>query len=758
MEHKIIIEYKDGDSKSSWEDGLPIGNGRLGAVVQGCAQSAQGIYAHAETISLNEDSLWHGPHRDRNNSDGQKYLQEIRDLLKHRKVKEAERLCYMAMSSVPKYFGAYEPMGALCLFYDYTGTIQNYRQELDLNTAVAYQSYEVDGMKVYRESFISYPNQAMVFKFSADNPKLNMHVHLMRRAHEMGTKVIEKHILHMSGQCGPKGIGFHCMMSAETDGEMKWIGDSIGFQNASEIIIYVTANSDFYEDKPYEKTLQQLYSAMELDYEVLKERHISDYQSLYHRTSIDFGTSSEESVGRRLDNVRTGAKDKGLLELLCHYGRYLMISSSRPGTQAMNLQGIWNQQFVPAWECNYTININTEMNYWIAETTGLAECHEPLFALLERMIPNGEHTAKCLYGCEGFVAHHATNLWGDTAVESWFRAAFAWPMGGAWLCLHMWEHYLYTSNKHFLKTKAFPIMKKAAIFFSQYLVRSEDGYYETGPSLSPENVYRTVDGVQASVCMAPEMDNQILRALLHAVLRAYEILECCDEEYQKYQYIYSHIRPTRINRYGGIMEWDKDYEEIEPGHRHISPLFGLYPGYQISFDKTPELAEACKKTLARRRSHEGEGVLGWSAAWISACYARLGMADDAEECLYSLLKTNMTKSLLNGPYFQIDANMGAAAAIVELLLRSDERGIVLLPALPKDIEKGSFRGLRAKGGFVIDANWCEGKIVKATITSLNGNICRVKAEGCKGVNERYVLEDDFLCFYTEKARTYELLF
>ncbi len=758
MEHKIIIQQKDGEPQSAWHDGLPIGNGRLGAMVQG-SQFAQGQYAQAETISLNEDSLWYGRHQDRNNPDGRKYLQKIRELFRQGKVKEADNLCYMAMASVPKYFGAYEPMGTLCLFYDHADPVQNCRQELDLNTAIVSMSYEADGRKVSRECFVSYPDQVMVFRFHADRPELTVRVHLMRRAHEAGTTVVEESVLYMPGQCGPEGIRFHCMLSAKSDGEMRRIGDCLDFRDASEIILYVTANSDFYEDKPYEKTLQELHHAMETDYAVLKERHIADYQSLYRRASIDFGTSSEESASSRLNKLRSGEKDNGLLELLFHYGRYLMISSSRPGTRAMNLQGIWNPVFAPGWECNYTININTQMNYWIAETTGLSECHEPLFDLIERMVPNGERTAQCLYGCDGFVAHHATNLWGDTAMESNWCAAFAWPMGGAWLSLHLWEHYLYTGDKEFLADRAFPVLKKAAQFFSGYLVIGEDGYYETGPSSSPENAYRTADGVQARICMAPEMDNQIVRALFHALLRACEILGCCEETYEHYQWIDSHIRPVRINRHGGILEWDRDYEEVETGHRHLSPLFGLYPDDQILRSGTPKLAEACKKTLERRRSRM-EGPWGWSDVWASACYARLGMAKEARDCLENLLKNAVSESLLHiFPSFQIDANMGAGAAIVEMLLRSNDREMVLLPALPEDIENGSFRGLRGKGGFVIDADWRKGRLVKAAVTSLNGNLCRVKAKGCKAVNKQpYVWEEDFLVFSTEAGKVYELLF
>ncbi|MBO5070259.1 MAG: glycoside hydrolase family 95 protein [Roseburia sp.] len=754
MENKIIISEDSKESRYAWHDGFPIGNGRLGAMITD--------YSWFEEISLNEDSLWYGTYHERTNPDGKKYLEEIRSLLQQGKVKEADKLCYLAMTSSPKYFGSYEPMCSLYLIQNVRGEIKNYRRELDLEQSIVSMSYDVDRLKVRRECFVSYPDQVMVFKFSADQPRLDMQVNLVRRPYDMGTDIPEENVLHMPGQCGPGGICFDCMLTAKTNGRTSRIGDYISFEEASEIVLYVTANSNFYETSPYEKTLQQLHNAAEQDYEILKERHIADYQALYRRASVDFGTQSVEALPERLEKVRAGGTDKGLLELLFNYGRYLMISASRPGTQAMNLQGIWNKTYAPPWDCNYTININTEMNYWIAESTGLSECHEPLFVLLERMVPNGEKTAEHLYGCEGFVAHHATTLWGDTAGNGFSFPSSVWPMGGAWLSLHMWDRYLYTGDQVFLKERAFPILKKAAHFFTQYLTLAEDGCYVSGPSLSPENVYITEDGSEGKECMAPEMDNQILRALFRTVIHAYEIVGDCDEkEYQTYRYFLSKLRPTRINKNGCIMEWDKDYEELDPGHRHISPLWGLYPDSQIALDKTPELAKACERTLERRNREDTQGFVGfygWVGAWVACCYARLGMAEEAKKCLYDLLKKCVTNSLLSiYPVYQIDGNFGATAAVVELLLRSEEDRIVLLPALPAELDTGSFHGLCARGGFVIDAKWREGKICNAVITSRNGNICRVKAEGCRGVNTSFVVEDGFIVFHTEKGRTYELL-
>lgn len=760
MEHKLRLNqpaFNLNTPTFDWDAGFPVGNGRLGAMVRGLLCG--------EVITLNEDSLWYGPHADRGNPDGKAHIEEIRSLLKQGKVREADKMCYMALTSVPKYFGAFEPMGELYIYFNHSDKITEYQRELDLANALANVSYQVDGMQVRRECFASYPDQVMVFRLSADKPELDVHFNIMRRPCDLGTEVVQSDILHMPGQCGPDGVRFSCLLGAQSDGEMTQLGDFIGVKNASEIVIYIAANSDFYEEKPFDVSLNQLKAAMALGYDEVKRRHLEDYCSLYQRAEIDFGTENKEPIDCRLEKLRTGQEDAGLLELIFHYGRYLMISASRPGSQAMNLQGVWNDKFAARWECNYTININTEMNYWIAETTQLSECHEPLFTLIDRMVPNGEKTARELYGCGGFVAHHATNLWGDTAIEGISFPSSVWPMGGAWFCLHMWDHYCYTLDKGFLEKRAFPVMKSAAEFFTQYLTEAEDGCFVTGPSLSPENVYLMEDGTPGRECMAPEMDNQILRALFRAVTRACEILDCCDSDYEKFMFYLSKIRTTRINHFGGIMEWDRDYKEAVPGHRHLSPLFGLYPDDQISVEKTPELAEACAKTLERRLGSTdmqscGDGYFGWSGAWAAACFARLGNAEMARECLEVVLRESMSDSLLNNlPIFQIEGNFGVAAAVYELMLRSDEEKIVLLPALPKIVSKaGSFRGLAARGGFIIDAQWKDGKAVRARILSKAGGICQIQAEGIRGVNAEYRLENGILSFRTEKNGKYELYF
>lgn len=759
MENKIIQKTFGPELVWIWDEGLPVGNGRLGAMIP----HPNGFFG--EKIFLNEDSLWHGPHQNRDNPDAYEHLQEIRRLLKEGKFKEADKLCYMAMTSSPKYFGSYQCMGCIQLFFNHGEKIENYERVLDIENAIASMKYTQDNLNIHRENFVSVPDQVMVFKISADKPLLDIHACLMRRSVGVKTDIIDGSIIHMPGQCGPGGVSFDCFMSVKTDGEVSVIGDFIGVKNASEIILYVTACSDFYEKNPHEIALTQLRKAMKIDYETLKKRHTEDFSSLFNRSSIEFGMNSETPIDERLKAVREGADDKGLIELFFNYGKYLMISASRPGTQSMNLQGIWNNKMEAAWESNYTLNINTQMNYWIAEPAGLSECHEPLLNLLERMVPNGERTAKTIYHCDGFVAHHTSNLWADTSIGGTAFPSAIWPMGGAWLCLHAWEHFVYTQDKEFLKERAFPIMRKAARFFTQYLVLDDDGCYVTSPSLSPESSFYTEDGIIGKECMAPEMDNQILRALFRSVIKACEILGECDNEYETFKDYLSKFRNTRINRNGCVMEWNDDYIERDPHHHHLSHLFGLYPDYQITPDKTPEIAEACKKTLERRAidSETGKvvGFSGWNGAWRSACYSRLGYGNEALDALYVMLRTPgaMTNTFLSRyPIFQIEGSFGAAAAVIEMLLRSDEERIVLLPALADELNEGSFKGLVARGGFVIDAEWKNGKLINAFVTSKAGMQCKIKAEGLKSIDTKYSFDGDFAVFDTEKGKTYNLSF
>lgn len=738
-----------------WSEGFPVGNGRLGGMVSG--------FVPVEIMTLNHDALWYGPYRRRDREDAGKYLEKIRNLLKEGKVVEADKLCYMAMTSTPKYYGAYQPLGELNVHFNHSHIVTGYERCLDLGDARVTVEYDTDNMHIVREHFVSYPDQVMIMRITADKPEINIHFNMLRRPGDEGTIVLEDDILCMPGQCGADGVKFECMLGAQTDGELTRIGDFIGVGKASEVVIYISAESSFYTENIRKDCLATLRKAMEKGYSRILADHIADYHGLYDRARVDFKTDSSITLDKRLENVRNGKCDKGLFELMFNFGRYLMISSSRIGSQPSNLQGIWNKDYDPPWDCNYTININTEMNYWMAESSNLSECHFPLFELLERMVPNGERTARIVYNCDGFVAHHATDIHGDTAIEGISFPSSVWPMGGAWLALHMWNHYRYTLDTEFLKKKAFPVLLKSARFFREYMVNDEDGYYITGPSLSPENVYIMPDKSRGRECMGPEMDCQIVRALLGAVLNGYEILDIKDAEYEDLRDFATKIRPTRINHYGGIMEWDKDYEEAEPGHRHISHLFGVYPDCQINTVSTPELADACFKTLERRLGNLVKdtymGLFGWSTAWMACCYARLGMGEKVLRCMEGFLQDSLSDSFLNNrPEFQVDGNFGMATAVVEMLLGSDDNGIHLLPALPAILSEGEFKGLRAKGAFTIDVQWKNGMAVNACVYSEKGGQCRLKAKGLRGAESEYSFDGEYMVLNTQPGKTYKLIF
>ena len=780
MENKIFINQFSGDGVRDWAAGFPIGNGRLGAMVAGFPVSD-------ERITLNDDTFWYGPKHDRDNIDGKKYYKEIRRLLNAGEQERADKLCYMAMTSQPKYFGAYEPLGMLFVHHNnYTKRwkanvetnefTKGFEKTLDLERALVSTVRYVDGVRVESEYFVSAPDQVFVYRMKAEKPILDVHVNFMRRPCDMTGLPVEgdETIVHTPGQAGPDGVKASSFLSGKTDGKMERIGDYVGFSDASEIIIYFTSATDFYEKAPYNEGdpytvgLKNIKAAMAMDYEELKARHVAEHSALFNRSNISFNSpENNKPFPERLKALKDGESDPAMLELFYNVGKYILIASSREHSQTANLQGIWNNVFAPMWECNYTVNINIQSNYWMAETAGLSECHMPLFDLIDRMIPNGERTAKKLYGCDGFVSHHTTNLWGDTSVEGNSFPSSVWPMGGTWLILHMWDHYLYTQDKEFLRDRAFPAMKKNAIFFSQYLELSEEGYYVTGPSLSPENPFYVNDGCFGRHCMGPESDNQLLRALFKSLLKAYDILGIRDEYYDRFKEILSKIRPVRLNSDGAILEWQKEFEQRDKGHRHLSHLIALYPRYEIQKDTTPELAEAAKRTLdirfenaVTRSSNQSliSGIVGWSEGWAAACFARLGLPERALFHLYRVMSVCSASFLHISLVFQIDGNMAGAAAISEMLLSSDEERIMVLPALPEEIPDGSFTGLRARGGFALDVEWKGGKAACATVTSLFGNDCIIKCPGLVGVDTEFTREGEYIKFATEKGKKYTLKF
>ena len=690
---------------SDWNEAFPIGNGKMGAMIFGGVST--------ELLQLNEDSVWYGGPKDRVNPSAKEKLPLIRKAIDEGRISDAQDLCALALSGMPDIQSHYETLCNLYILFDNKDEdFTDYIRELDMERSEVRISYKKDGVTFKRNMIASFPDKVIAVKLSADREgQISFRTQLARGNITWDFRSFRNQVYRnpgynncvdsivntssdmtmLTGKCGGKGsLEFACEIKVITKGgSIESIGNTLVVDKADETMILIAATTEFYEKDLKEYLDKTLDIASQRDADKIWEDHFKDYSALYDRTSLTL--PSEE-----WDVVR-----------MFNFGKYLTISGSREGGQPLNLQGIWNKDFDPMWGSKFTININAEMNYWPCETLDLPECHLPLFDLLERMKPRGEEVAQKMYGMRGFVAHHNTDIWADCAPQDTCLSSTYWVLGAAWLSLHVWEHYKYTGDIDFLR-KHFDTMLQAAIFIVDYGVIDND-YLVLSPTISPENEYELPNGEKGCVCKGASMDDQIIRELFEAVLSAEDILKTGSPEIEEIIRNLSLIKPVTVGPDGRIMEWHEDLKETDPGHRHISHLFGLFPGTSI---KGEELFNAASKTLETRLA-SGGGHTGWSRAWIINLYAAMGRGDEAYKHIRLLLEKSLLPNLFdNHPPFQIDGNFGLVSGIIRMILGREGED---LPALPKEWSCGSIRGFKIPGGKKIDLKWEDYKVTDKRI-------------------------------------------